>query len=59
MVAAVSPLPFIRRARGGLIGVEQGAAAPQVSGGAVLGEVARETPNIFAMSVAPMPFSRS
>jgi hypothetical protein len=40
MVAVVSPLAFIRRARGGLIGVEQGAAAPQVQGCAVLGEVA-------------------
>ena len=62
MVAAVSPLAFIRRARGGLIGVEQGLRLRRFQ--AALSSlryryaVARETPNIFAMSVAAMPLSR-
>jgi hypothetical protein len=39
-MVGVAPLAVIPRARGGLIGVEQGPAAPQVLGCAVLGEVA-------------------
>ena len=40
MVGGGLPLAFIRRARGGLIGVEQGLRLRRFSGCAVLGEVA-------------------